>query len=242
MSGIGRTITDWVTERLPQVVVGFIITVAGGIFVVCIFQEGCIFKRNPEEPTPTSMPLNPIERISFDYQGIPTGQGWKLIEGGDDKTQIVFESISDSVVGNAISIRTLNNYYYGMDYEVRPTASLLGKEIEFVGILESNADIYAFVILERDDKTITTGWLKFTPGTGKPQTVFSGAGSGEDEWQLFIEPTTRVGGEWLLFRIDLEDAVESTFGKDGWHYQGLRKFRIRGDLSLDYISIYEAQR
>jgi hypothetical protein len=122
-----------------------------------------------------------------------------------------------------------------MDFEVGLAAAQLGRVVEFVADLKGNAAIFALVSLERPDGSTLTGWLKLTTGKGQPKLV------DPDEWQLFIEPVSTKGGDWLLYRIDLQDAVMQTFGIDGWKFQQLEKFRIRGDLSLDYIHIFESQ-
>lgn len=122
-----------------------------------------------------------------------------------------------------------------MEFKVGLEAAQRGKVVEFVANLEKGAAIYAYVTLERDNGSTTTGWLKLTIGRGQPRPV------DDDEWQLFIEPVSTKGDDWLLCRVDLQDAVMQTFGNDGWKFQQLEKFRIRGNLSLDYISMFGTQ-
>ena len=62
------------------------------------------------------------------------------------------------------------------------------------------------------------------------------SGTGEDEWQVCLVPISHEG-DWLLFQVNLEDEVKNTFSNDGWSFSGLNKIRVRGNLSLDYISI-----
>ncbi len=188
---------------------------------------------NPVVHTGSPMPITPLQRIDFDYQDSPTNHGWVLLESEADETQLVIEPISDQFVGNAISISS--PVRYAMDFEVGLAAAQLGRVVEFVADLKGNAAIFALVSLERPDGSTLTGWLKLTTGKGQPKLV------DPDEWQLFIEPVSTKGGDWLLYRIDLQDAVMQTFGIDGWKFQQLEKFRIRGDLSLDYIHIFESQ-
>jgi hypothetical protein len=180
----------------------------------------------------TSAPT-PIEKIDFDYQDSPTKHGWTLLESEADETQLVIEHISDQFVENAISISS--PVKYAMEFEVGSAAAQLGKVVEFAANLDKNAAFFVYVSLERDDGSTTNGWLKLTIGKGQPAPV------DQDEWRLFIQPVSTKGGDWLLYRVDLQDAVMETFGNDGWKFQQLEKFRIRGDLSLDYIHIFERQ-
>jgi hypothetical protein len=112
--------------------------------------------------------------------------------------------------------------------------------VEFVvANFKDDAAIYAFVSLERNDGATIDGWLKFKEGQEQPTRVSSD--SDGEEWQLPVTPVSRRGGGWSLFRIDLEDAVSQTFGTEGWRFQNLTKFRIRGNLSVDQISVFETQ-
>ncbi|MCA9953515.1 MAG: hypothetical protein H6657_15955 [Ardenticatenaceae bacterium] len=186
--------------------------------------------------TPPSIVANPstptlVQRIDFDYQDSPIKHGWVMVEGKDeaDEEKLLIKHIFDQFVGSAISITS--PIQYGMEYNVGLATTQFGRMVEFVADFEEGGVIYAYVSLERDDGSNTTGWIKLRVGKGQPTLI------DQNEWQLFIEPVSMIGGEWLLFRVDLEDAVLQTFGTDEWKFQGLHKFRIRGDLSLDYISI-----
>ena len=184
-------------------------------------------------PTDTVPVLTSIQKIDFDYQDSPINHGWEIKEDCDE-TKIAIEHISDSFVDGALKVRS--TVYYAMDYRVKPSAQF-GNAIEFVADFENDAAIYAFVSLEHESNSATTGWLKFIVGDGdsKPVDVDTSVDGGE--WQLYIQPTSHIGSNWFLFRVDLEDAVAQTFGNDGWKFQKLDKLRIRGNMALDYISI-----
>ena len=162
-----------------------------------------------------------------------------MVESGADEAAITIEHVSDDFVGTAIAISS--QIEYGMDFKVGPAASQFGEVIEFVGSLENDAAFYAFVGLEKDDGSVTTGWLKFKVGGGRSQPVHLGTGTGHDEWQVSTRPLSREADQWLLFRVNLKDAVDQTFGNDGWRFLHLEKFRIRGNLALDYISVFETR-
>jgi len=178
------------------------------------------------------------QKIGFEYQDSPFEHGWKIVQDEADETEIDFMSIFDDFVERAISISSLVKY--GMDFEVGPEAAQSGKVVEFVvANFKGDAAIYALVSLERNDGATIDGWLKFKEGQEQPTRVSSD--SDGEEWQLPVTPVSRRGGGWSLFRIDLEDAVSQTFGTEGWRFQNLTKFRIRGNLSVDQISVFETQ-
>ena len=229
--------------------VGIIAAVIAGVFalVAAVIALGePLIERLVEMylplPTPTVIaPPDPsalVQRIEFDYQDSPTRHGWTMVQGEADETDLAIEHLSDPFVGSAISISS--PLKYGMDHQVGQAASQVGRIVEFVGALDRQAAVYAWVGLKRDDGTTATGWLQFQVGSERPRSIALGTGSGEDEWLVYIRPVEHIGGDWLLFRVDLSEAVAQTFGGDGWSYEHLEKFRVRGSLSLDYIFIYKA--
>ena len=181
--------------------------------------------------TDTPTPITPIQRIDFDYQDSPTQHGWEMLP--NEAQEVDIEHTYDQYVGNAIIITS--PIRYGMEFKVGLPAAQRGKVIELVANLTEDAYIYTYIGLVRDDGSTTKGWLKLTIREGPPKPV------DDDEWQLTMEQVSSKGGDWLLYQIDLEDAVMQTFGNDAWKFQQLEKFRIRGNLSLDYIHIYETR-
>ena len=174
-----------------------------------------------------------IERIDFDYPDSPANHGWVFLENEADETQLAINHIADQFVGRAIAISS--PVKYGMEFKVGLESVKRGSFVEFVANFEKSGAIYAFVTLERDDGSMTTGWLKLTSGTGQPRPIDG------DEWRLLVEPASTKGGDWSLYQVDLPDAVRQTFGTDGWKFRQLEKFRMRGNLSLDYIAIFGIQ-
>jgi hypothetical protein len=183
--------------------------------------------------TGTPTPITAIQKIDFDYEDSPTKHGWEMLSSEAQEAEIQIEHTSDQFVGNAISISS--PVRYAMDFKVGLEAAQRGKVVELVAILTEDTSIFLYTGLVQDNGTTSKGWLKLKSRKGPPQPV------DEDEWQLSIEPVSSKGGNWSLYRVDLQDAVMQTFGNDGWKFQQLEKFRIRGSLSLDYIYIYEAQ-
>jgi hypothetical protein len=175
-----------------------------------------------------------LQKIDFDYTDSPMEHGWSLIEG--DISGIVFDPISDNFVGDAIMINS--PIFYGMDYGIKSIIAKKVETMEFVANLEDeSASIYAYVGLVRNSGKTSTGWLKFKPGEGNPVLTSLQTSEGEDEWLVNIMPVSPLGNQWSQYRINIEDATEESFGQDGWHYQQLLKLRVRGNISIDYISL-----
>jgi hypothetical protein len=176
-----------------------------------------------------------IQRIDFDYplEESPFENGWRLVEGA----QPTFEYPTDDSFGKVIAIREVarSERPYALDYNVEPDARRLGKMVEFVAELKPGAAIYARVVnvLSKARSTSTEGWIQFQIGTSQPQKV------AYNEWVMCVMPT-QLKGNWQLFRIDLIDAVNQTFGNDGWSFKKLIGFRLRGNLELAYISVLKS--
>lgn len=179
-----------------------------------------------------------LEKIGFDYSDSPTNHGWRILECPDE-TQVVLRHFDDGFVGSAIEIRS--TVWYAMDYAVKPVA-VFGSIVEFVAILENKASIiYAgFSLRSSDDSKSKPGpfWLNFPVGKGQPIPH----GDGNTEWSFPVEPTLlHPGSSWVRFQVDLNEAVNQTFGTLGWRFGQLIGFRLRGNLSLTQISIFKAE-
>ncbi len=174
-----------------------------------------------------------IEKIDFGYKDSPLEHGWRL--GGADETQVTLRHISDGFVGNALEIRSTARYR--LDYSLS-AAARLGTFIEFVAKFEGEAYVCTLTKVQSKDSNKTRNlWLSFTVGNRKPKRIDDGSGSWY-EYRIWVKPI-RLEGNWLLFRIDLKDAVMRSAGREGWRFSELLALRLRGNQSLAYISIHE---
>jgi hypothetical protein len=176
----------------------------------------------------------PIKTIGFNYQEPFTQHGWELFT--QDPNKIKISHVSDGFLGKVLEIKAEAQYAYAMDYQVDSSA-VHGRFLEFAAMFEDQAYVYSLVRTQsRDRSTSRELWLKFVNGMREPELVDSSKNS--EEWLYYINPT-RIEGNWLLFRVDLNDAVKRTIGRNGWHLNQLQKIRLRGDQRLAYISIYK---
>ena len=198
------------------------------------------------DETPTMIRKSPIstesrellEKIEFDYSDSPTEHGWRVVECLDE-TQVVPTHFDDGFAGKAIKVRSTVSY--AMDYDVKPPA-VVGSIVEFVVELEDRESaIYAcFSLQSSDGSTSKPGHAYFNVQVGKGQPIPHGDDS--IEWILFVEPAPpHLGGGWVRLPIDLDEAVEQTFGRSGWKLGRLIGFRLRGNLSLAHISVFKAK-
>lgn len=184
-------------------------------------------------PTPQSMIL---ETIQFEYADPPTNHGWSLVEG--DSQKIAFEEINDPAVGNAMKISSPADNIYALDYVLSPQSSEFGNFLEFTAnYYDAQSSFYAYVSMTNNSGDMQSGWIKFK--IGKDQALPSEKTVGEQEWLLYVTPEAFLDSNWVKMRVDLTKAVQETFGKDGWTFKKLLRFRIRGNLWMDHITIYE---
>jgi hypothetical protein len=187
----------------------------------------------PTVITPT-LQKNILETIQFDYIDSPLNHGWGFIEGDSQPT---FESVNDATVGKALKITTTDSNFYAIDYELKPLTKELGNFLEVVANYpDDKSSWYAYVEMTNNGGTLY-GWLKFK--VGKEKTLPSQKTTGEQEWLVYIYPKSSLDQNWVKMQIDLRKTVQETFGKDGWSFQKLIKFRIRGNLWIDSIEISE---
>jgi hypothetical protein len=172
-----------------------------------------------------------IDTITFNYLDSPTKHGWEVWESNDE-TQPKLKRVSDGFFGNVLEVRS--TIRYAMDLNVSPAAQA-GTMIEYTAKLEQDYGLYALVSVQSKDGSKTENvWFNFQIGLAQPEPL----GEGHGEWKIFITPE-QIGGNWLLFRADLIDIIVHTVGSNGWSYRKLKRIRLRGNLSLAHIKIYQ---
>lgn len=179
---------------------------------------------------------NILETIQFDYTDSPTNHGWNFNEG--DLQEVIFEGINDATVGKALKITTSDGNFYAIDYELPLQTREFGNYLDIVVKYPDNrSSFYVYVIMTNNNGGKLSGWLSFK--IGKEQTLPSQMTTGEQEWLVYVYPESFLDQNWVKMQIDLRKSVQETFGKDGWEFQKLIKFRIRGNLWIDSIVVSE---
>ena len=175
-----------------------------------------------------------LQEIKFDYADSPIKHGWVTL-GKCDDGQVNFSNIVDGFVGRAVEFDIHTRC--SIDYFVQQDAKIC-THIEFIARYHPRKEsvFYARVTLQDINGSIKkeNAWLAFPIGDGEPKPNF-GNGA-RDEWVVPLKPFP-YHGEWAIFRIDLAEIVSKTFGQDGWQFQSLQGFRVRGTISLAKITV-----
>ena len=173
-----------------------------------------------------------LHEVHFNYRDSPIQYGWD-INPDPGANQPTFTPISDGYVGNAIQI--LPHGKYDMN-RIVPVLDHVPTTLEFVADYGTTSLIYAGVKMaprdcykEEDNKE---GWIPILEGFGPAQPVVDE----NREWEIFRRPVERLGA-WKVFRLDLNEVFNETFGTKGWIYKGLHGFRVRGRIALARISL-----
>ncbi|MBI5294252.1 MAG: hypothetical protein HY869_02170 [Chloroflexi bacterium] len=195
-----------------------------------------LFGQNTATSVPPSQEKRVLETIQFDYTDSPLNHGWTLVEGDHEK--VFFEGINDDTVGKAIKITTSDDNIYAIDYNLTFQTSEFGNFLEVVArYLDDKSSFYAYVRMINNNGDTLSGWLKLK--VGKERILPSQKTTGEQEWLVYIYPQSFLDQNWVKMGVDLRKIVQETFGKDGWSFQKIIKFRIRGNLWMDSIEISE---
>lgn len=176
-----------------------------------------------------------LESVGFDYTNSPANNGWDVSEAKDGVFPR-FTHFLDGFFGSALKIELPNQHF--MDYHVQQGAKR-GSYSEFTLKLSSETVPYICVTIQSNDTSKSrTLWLRLGFHSNEPFLVSDGNGNIPYEYEI---PTRSmpIDGGWSLIRVDLREAVAKTAQKDGWKFIGLECFRLRGNLSIARIEIFE---
>jgi len=213
-------------------ITGIIALMFGG---VGYFIGTAFYGQNTAMSQPPLQDKKVLGTIKFDYTDSPLNHGWTFIEG--DSQKVVFEGINDITVGKALKITTSEDNFYAIDYELQSLSRELGNFLEIVANYpDDKSSLYAYVGMINKNGDTINGWLKFK--VGKEKALPSQNITGEQEWLVYVYPES-FDQNWVKLQINLREIVQETFGKDGWTFQKLIKFRIRGNLWIASIETSE---
>ena len=185
--------------------------------------------KQTESPTEPSMGfgLRTISTLIFDFASSDVDtRGWSIGSKGEKPS---IETSIDDTVGRVVEIVPADNYH--MDYKVS-AAEKTAKRVEFVFKPGNSWVLYSKVKVV-SSKEARYVWLAIRAGVDQPSPL----GKGSVEWSVFIQPKVIDKG-WVSIEADLRPLVAQTFGKNGYQYDGLVGFRIRGHVTMSRILIY----
>ncbi|MGB8681462.1 MAG: hypothetical protein WCD12_01135 [Candidatus Binatus sp.] len=184
----------------------------------------------PHAATPTG---KPHEVIPFDYlPKSPIDNGWKQ---GYPSNPVPPDATWKVAIGAPTAgslFLDLSDTGCAIDFEVSPNASLSTRLVCDANFRDKTAMLWVrvrLVTLNGRDKD--WGFIKFDLNEGQPV-----PDKRYKEWVLPIKPES-LGNGWRHLDISLRDAVEKTWGNDGWLLGGLLAIRLRGHLSISPIEL-----
>ncbi|MGB6943362.1 MAG: nucleotide-binding protein [Bryobacteraceae bacterium] len=168
--------------------------------------------------------------IRFDF--LPdklTNHGWK--PGYQDKAEPeagAYSSSADAPQPGCLSIRTAIGY--ALDYRLPP---LVCDGLRFDVQYSDSTMIFAQVGLRSADGSLfAKKWIKFCVGSIRA-VVTAGYPNEYTLWR----PAAALPNGWVSFTIPLPEAVQQSWGNQGWTYECLEAIRIRGTLSISPIRL-----
>lgn len=206
------------------------------VLLVAIFAIGFgyLLGRNANIFSLSTIKRNSLQKIDFNYTDTPVNHKWSIGEC-NDPTQISFKSISDGYVGKALEI--FSPVRYRLDYNVEQLASF-GSRIEFEAKLDSKSYLLTRIRVQGKETSQSRDlWLTFCAGNEPPKRIDDGR-----TWYEFMVPVIpkKIGNGWARFDIDLREKVQITGGVEaGWKFSSLQQIRLRGNMSIARIEIYE---
>lgn len=140
--------------------------------------------------------------------------------------------LQDGEYGKVLSIKPIS--IYNMDTQI-PDSYKYAKYYEFIMKPGKTYKFYASVIISSQNGSASKEvWLGFKEGRDKPAPLDDGT----YEWLIELTPDSSEFG-WKIFFIDLPDSVKQTYGKTGWKYEAISAIRIRGELEIAQINLFE---
>lgn len=173
-----------------------------------------------------------IGEIRFDYlPDTPASHGWEIGLDQGTPEPPSFSAVPDAPVPGSIAIQDHGSYF--MDYAVDPHATFSDR----VGVTvrySKDGVIYAKIRVEsRDGAKSKTVYLAEKIGSSRDRQF------NEEEWQ-FSSPGDLLDGGWVALTLSLSDQITTSFGRQGWVFDQLIGFRVRGSLGLSPLTLYKS--
>jgi len=157
-------------------------------------------------------------------------------------------TVGKKKAGGSKSFLHLKNYYLlskqrgrpHMDYSIEPINSFANL-VEFCIKPTKSSRFYLSIELSsRDKKYRKTRWLKYVVGEGQPEPLINKITNEITEWTIYKEGEPLEDG-WTRLKLQLHEDVESTFGREGFVYQSVKRIRLRGSMCLSPITFYKIE-
>lgn len=178
-----------------------------------------------------------VGKILFNFDPILLKQyKWDITLEKPNNIKPVINLISDNRYGKVWQIQT--NYikdYYMQRYA--PDIETNGKEVSFIVKRSQNQSyaLYCMVnVIKQDTNICKKVWLNIHYGIGTSKPLSSDP---DHEWIVYVRSRI-INQDWMSLHINLPQMIEETYGRDGWKFNQLFAYRIRGNITLAEIIIY----
>lgn len=177
--------------------------------------------------------LKTLHTIAFDYLPIsPLERDWT--KAYTQEGEVAFKtdvgcpgSLNMVVKTSFVAIHHQLPAHASLSTVVRYNARFIRDTMIFIGI----------DVASKDGSQRRKVWIKFYHG--KKRFEPTGDAPAVDNAKELPEQTVWLPGKirdgWIEFDVSLPDAVQLCLGSNGWVYQSIWAFRIRGDLSISPI-------
>jgi hypothetical protein len=170
------------------------------------------------------------KNLKLKFNDFPEKLSWHL---GINKKTNVRPDINigkDGIYGFYWKIEEKDPYY--LDYSLLITNNFFSNLFLVVQNIKT-CTIYAKVKMKsKNGELEKRGWIAIKEG----DTIAKPYGSGNEEWTFYTLPI-KINNNWKEFEINLPDAVNQTFGKEGWNYYRITDLRIRGSINIAEIEL-----
>ena len=173
-----------------------------------------------------------VEEIRFDY--VPDSllnHGWKIAYGvpGDNAK---WTASTDGPSTGCISIRIDESC--AIERNFPPNTTLADRVVYDARYTGTTMLFFMVKLAPVDGSSLQHKWIKIVVGQyRRPQPAFEW-----NEWVLPMKGKPLKNG-WRRFDIRLVDAVRKTWGTIGLKFVGVTVIRIRGNLDISPIQLYE---
>jgi hypothetical protein len=172
--------------------------------------------------TVTEKPKNVVEEIRLDEK-------WIISE--NNPPDPIFKLLQDGRYGNVMQVSSKERY--AADYYISPSASS-ASFVEFIVKFDNTTThgMYIAAELISENKSIPKEfWINIKKGKLAPRQF------NNKEWVYYTTPSI-FENNWLSFKIDVHEVIDKTIGNEGWKFDSIKKLRVRGNLTVAVIKIY----
>jgi hypothetical protein len=188
----------------------------------------------------TRSALEPVKLRTIDFgymkawRGSPLDNGWRWAEQ-DESGTVTFQVPSDAPVAGSLGI--ISSGVYGIDFPLQQTLFLTDSMQFSAKYIGRYAAFYVRVEIGFKDSTKDEEiWIAHQVGDGQPVTD----GNNSKNWIVFL-PGVPISNSWRSFKASVSDEVREIFQGRGGFLKRLITLRLRGNLSISPIELYQTQ-